>query len=440
MPSWLALTLGLQHVLGMFVGIITPPLLVALALGLDLEHTAFLISMSLFTSGVTTILQVHKLGPVGSGLLSVQGPSFAFVPLAIQTGKAGGLDLVFGLALAGSWVPMLVSWTLPWVRRLFPPLVTGTAIALIGFSLVKVGFQQLAGGLGAPDYGAARHFALGLLTIATIIVAQGWGSGAMRSVTIALGLIVGYAVAAVTGQVDLSVVGKAEWLHVPQPLAYGLTFEWAYLAPWLMAYLLVALETIGDLTATSAVSREPVVGEVFESRVRGGLLADGIGCVFTAVCNALPKTTFAQNNGIIAITGVASRRAGVATGCLLILFGLFPKAAALISVIPRPVLGGATLLMFSTVAIAGLQLVAQDGFTPRNNFILAVSLGLGLGVTLAPEALHGLEAALTQSAVPVALAQSLRIFLESGMAVGSACAMALHLLLPEWEGGEPHLH
>lgn len=430
MPWWMAFTLGLQHVLGMFVGIITPPLLVALALNLPPHDRAFLISMSLFTSGVTTLVQVHRLGPVGSGLLSVQGPSFAFVPLAIETGKAGGLPLVFGLALSGAWLPMLVSWTLPWVRRLFPPVVTGTAISLIGFSLIRVGFQQLAGGLGAPDYGSARHFALGLITIATIIAAQGWGRGGMRSVTIALGLLVGYVVAALFGQLHFDVVGEAAMLHVPQPLRYGLAFDWKFLAPWLVAYMLVALETIGDLTATSAVSREPVEGELFQSRLRGGLFADGLGCVFTAFWNAMPKTTFAQNNGIIALTGVASRRAGVATGLILIGVGLFPKIAALISIIPAPVLGGATLLMFATVAIAGMQLVAHDGFTPRNSFILAVSLGLGLGVTMTPEPLQGLEAALTSQNLSPALARSLHIFLESGMAVGSACAMLLNLVLP----------
>ena len=429
-PPWMAFVLGLQHVLGMFVGIITPPLLVGTALNLDIQHVAFLVSMSLFTSGLTTMIQVHRLGPLGSGLLSVTGPSFAFVGLAIGTGKEGGLALVFGLSLAGAFVPMLMSYGLTAARRWFPPVVTGTAIALIGFTLIHVGFLQMAGGPGSPDFGSPYNFGLGLFVVMLIVLCQAFGKGAWRSVSIALGLVAGYAVAALTGDMDLKPVAEAGWLHLPNPMAYGLKFELAYLLPWLVAYLLVALECIGDLTATSAVSREPVQGPLFERRLRGGLLADGVGCVLTALFNALPKTTFAQNNGIIALTGVASRRAGMAAAMLLMLLGLFPKLAALVSLIPRPVLGGATLLMFSTVAAAGLHIVAGDRFTSRNQFILAVSLGLGVGVGTSPEALEGLRQALDAAGAPTAVAQGVRVFLESGMAVGTLAATILNRILP----------
>ena len=440
LPWWLAFTLGLQHLLGMFVGIVTPPLIVGAGLQLDATQTAYLVSMSLFTSGVTTMLQVHKWGPLGSGLLSVTGPSFAFVPLAISTGKAGGLGLVFGLALAGAWVPVLVAFSLHSARRLFPPLVTGIAIALIGVTLIQVGFQQMAGGQGAPDFGAPAQFSLGMLVVGVIIAGQAWGRGWVRNVSIALGLVVGYLVALLWHRVDLSPVALSPWLHIPSPLRYGLQFKWVYLLPWLVAYMLVALECIGDLTATSGVSREPVEGPLFESRLKGGLLADGLGCSFCSLFSALPKTTFAQNNGIIALTGVASRRVGYATAAMLAVCGLFPKLAAVISAIPSPVLGGATFLMFSTVTAAGLQIASGSGLTARNQFILAVSLGLGIGVHSCPQAVEGLTQGLLQMGLPASLMEAVHVMMESGMAMGTLVAVLLNRMLPVDEEEEVLLH
>lgn len=428
LPTTTALLLGIQHVLAMFVGIVTPPLLVASALKLSLTDTAYLVSMSLFTSGVTTYIQVHRFGPVGSGMLSVTGPSFVFVPLAIQTGQAGGLPLVFGMALAASFVPILVSQYLTLARRLFPPLVTGTVVLLIGVNLIQVGFAEMAGGFGAADFGSPANLGLGFLVALTIVVLQRVGGGYVRTISIALGLLVGFLAALAANRVDLGPVGEASLFHAPVPMHYGMAFDAAFLVPWLVAYMAVALECIGDLTATSEVSREPVQGPLFLRRLRGGLLSDGLGCAFTSVFNALPKTTFAQNNGIIALTGVASRRAGVAAAALLVALGLFPKLSALISVVPRPVIGGATVLMFSMVAVAGLHIAISEGFTARNQFILAVSLAFGLGVTMVPQAVEHLVPH-DGSAVSVAL----NIILDSGLAVGALTATALHLLLPEDE-------
>lgn len=427
---WLAFSLGLQHLLGMFVGIVTPPLIVGAQLGMPPRETAYLVSMSLFTSGLTTLLQVHKIGPLGSGLLSVTGPSFAFVPLAITTGAGGDLGMVFGLALAGAWVPIVIAFGLKTARRLFPPLVTGIAITLIGVTLIGVGFSQISGFPGAPGFGSPGNFGLGFLVVAFIVAGQAWGKGWLRNTSIALGLLVGTLVAAANGQVDFAPVHQAQVFELPHPLRYGLHLNLVYLLPWLVAYLLVALECIGDLTATSGVSREPVEGPLFESRLRGGLLADGVGCVFCSLFCALPKTTFAQNNGIIALTGVASRRVGIATGLMLAICGLLPQLAALISVIPKPVLGGATFLMFSTVAAAGLQIASRGGLTRRSQFILACSLGLGIGVQGSPAALEALRLGLLALGIPAGLGEALKVLLESGMAMGTLAAATLNLILP----------
>lgn len=431
LPWWLALSLGLQHLLGMFVGIVTPPLLVGTQLGLPARETAYLVSMSLFTSGLTTLLQVHKFGPLGSGLLSVTGPSFVFVPLAISTGAGGDLAMVFGLALAGAWVPMAVAFSLKAARRLFPPLVTGVAIALIGITLIGVGFSQITGFPGTTGFGSPTNFGLGFLVIALIVAGQAWGEGWLRNTSIALGLLVGTLVAALGGMVDFTPVFQARPFELPHPLRYGLHFNPIFLVPWLVGYVSVALECIGDLTATSSVSRQPVEGPLFESRLRGGLLADALGCVFCSLFCALPKTTFAQNNGIIALTGVASRRVGLVTGLMLAVCGLLPQLAALISVIPKPVLGGATFLMFSTVAAAGLQIAARAGLTPRNQFILGCSLGLGIGVQGDPAALDALREGLVGLGLPIGVSEALKVLMESGMAVGTLAAACLNRILPQ---------
>ena len=416
LPAAATLAFALQHVLAMFVGIITPPLLVGTAMGLPVDETAFLVSMSLFTSGLNTFIQVQRFGPVGSGLLSVQGTSFVFVGLAAQTGKAGGLPLVFGMSLVGSVVPMLISRVIGPARRLFPPVVTGSVVMLIGVSLIQVGFTEFAGGFGAPDFGGAANLCLGGLVMAIIVLVHAFAPARISTLAIAIGLITGYLVAVALGRVDFAAVGNAAWVTAPRPLRYGMAVDAAFALPWAIAYVITAIECIGDLSATSVVSREPVEGPVFLARLSGGVLADGIGCTITSFFNAMPKTTFAQNNGVIAMTGVASRRVGVAVAAMLSLLGLFPKLAAVISLMPRPVLGGATVIMFAMVAVAGLSLVVSGGFTTRDQFILAITLALGLGVTMVPAA--------------VAKTGALGIVLQSGLAVGALTATALNLVLP----------
>lgn len=437
LPPVTTVLLGLQHVLAMFVGIITPPILVGTALGLPVADVSFLVSMSLFTSGLNTFMQVSRVGPVGSGLLSVQGTSFVFVGLAIQTGKAGGLPLVFGMSLVLSTVPMLISRFIGPARRLFPPVVTGSVVMLIGISLIQVGFTEFAGGHGAKDFGSLANLGLGALVMNIIVLVHAFGPPAMSTLSIAIGLVTGYLVAALLGRVDFAAVEQASWLSVPQPLRYGMAFDPHFLLPWCIAYVITAIECIGDLSATSAVSREPVQGEVFIRRLEGGVLADGIGCTITSFFNAMPKTTFAQNNGVIAMTGVAARSVGVAVAVMLSLLGLFPKLAAVVAVMPRPVLGGATVIMFAMVAVAGLHLVVAERFGGREQFILAITLGLGLGVTMVPAAVASVGDFPEAPPLLRSALDGLRIILQSGLAVGAITATILNLLLkPETsEGG-----
>lgn len=445
-PAGPALLLALQHVLAVFVGIITPPLIVARALGCDMAETGLLVSMSLFTSGVNSYIQAHRFGPVGSGLLSIQGTTFVMVGLAIDTGKAGGLPLVFTLALIGAFVPMIVSRTFGVAQRFFPPVVTGSVVTLVGLSLISVGFNAFAGGLGASDFGSPSNLALGLFTMMVIVILNARGRGLFATASIAIGLSAGYLVAAALGRLDLSALSSAAWMHMPVPFRYPLRFDLARVLPWILAYLVVSIECLGSLTATASVSGEPVSGPTYVSRMQGGLLADGLGCAVTSTFGALPKTSFSQNVAVISLTRVASRQVGMIVGLMLMALGVFPKLAALVSIMPPPVLGGATVVMFALVAVAGLDIVQRDGFTPRNQLILAVSLALGLGVTMVPSAtaqIHALQASTALERFAIDLLQAL---VESGLTVGTVTAVALNLLLPPDEAGEkgsdaePHDH
>lgn len=427
----ITLLCGIQHVLAMFVGIITPPLIIAGALSLSLADSAFLISMALFTSGITTFIQVRRFGPFGSGLLSVQGTSFTFVPLAIQSGTAGGLPLIFGLSIAAAPLQMILSRFLGFARRLFPPIVTGSVVLLIGMSLIRVGMRDMAGGAGVDDFGHPRHLLLGAFVLITIILLNRFGRGVVATISIALGLLCGYVLAALLGRIDFAPLAEAGWWTVPQPLHYGLSFDAIYLLPWLIAYFVTTLESIGDLTATSQVSRQPVDGPVFLRRIKGGVLADGFNSIIAGCFNAMPNTTFSQNNGVIGLTGVAARRVGYAVAAWLVLLGLFPKFAALISIMPKPVLGGATVVMFAMVAVAGLRIAFRDGLTLRNELILAVTLALGMGVIMVPDAVANLQFYDGDNTLLRSAQQSLQIVAQSGLAVGAITAATLNLIFPE---------
>lgn len=415
---------GLQHVLAMFVGIVTPPLVLAGTMNLPPDMTATLVSAALLSSGLGTLIQVHGLGPFGCRMLSVQGTSFTYMPLVLAAGQSGGLPLIFGMTIAGGILQILVSGFLEPLRRWFPPVVTGTVVILLGCTLIGVGMADFAGGFGNPNAGAPEYLALGALVMACILLFGALRGGRMASGSIGLGLAVGYLVALALGQVNTVEIGNAAWFQVPSPLHWGLSFDPVYLLPWAVAVLVSCLETMGDLSATSALSQQPLEGPIFARRLRRCLAADGLGSVAAGLLSSMPLTTFAQNNGVIRLTGVAARRAGYGVAFTLLTLALIPKLGAVLSVMPKPVLGGATALMFATVTVAGIDIVTRDGFEPREQRILAVALALGLGVTLTPQVTHGLTASSDS------LLRSLGTLAESGLAVGALAAVFLNRVLP----------
>lgn len=416
MPHGRAALVGLQHVMAMFIGIITPPLIVARALDFSTADSAYLVSMALFASGVSTFIQVRRIGPVGSGLLSVQGTSFSFLPALIQAGHAGGMPLMIGLSLALSPVEMLLSRVLERLRRIFTPLVSGVVVLMIGLSLVPVGMNAIVGGLGAgapPWAGLAVAGGVVLVVIVLHAIRQPWA----RISALVVALALGYAVCAATGNLPPRPPLPDHWLVFPTPFKYGLSFRADLVLPFLLIYVLTAIETMGDLTATSELSREPIEGPVYWKRIGGGVLADGCNSAIAAAFNSFPNTTFSQNNGVIQLTGVGSRQAGYWVAGFLLVFGLFPMIGSWIAIMPGPVLGGVTVLLFGFVAAAGVRILKQAHLSHRDMLILAASIAAGVGVMTVPKALDPLP-------------ELVRNSFSSAITTGGLTALVLNAVVP----------
>lgn len=388
---------ALQHLLAIFVAIITPPLIISSELKFDLETTGFLISMSLFVSGIATFIQCRRFGPIGTGLLCVQGTSFSFISPIIGAGALGvvsgrmnvelGLSYIFGACMVASVVEMIVSRLLPYTRKIITPLVSGIVVALIGMCLIKAGISSCGGGQSAVDagtFGSLKNLGLALLVLVSIIIFNRSNNRFLRMASIVLGLLIGSMVAYALNMIDFSNIKGAASLNIPVPFKYGLNFDVGSIIALGLIYLVTAVEAFGDITANSLISGEPVEGPVFMKRAQGGVLADGFNSFLAAVFNSFPNSIFAQNNGMIQLTGVASRYVGYFIAAALVLLGLFPVVGKVFSLIPDPVLGGATLLMFGTVAAAGIRIIASTEITRKAVLVMAISFAMGLSVELVP--------------------------------------------------------
>ena len=410
---------ALQHLLAIFVAIITPPLIIAGALKLDIETTSFLVSMALFASGVSTFIQCRRIGGIGTGLLCLQGTSFSFIGPIISAGLTGGLPVIFGACMAASTVEMLISRLLKYTRKIITPLVSGIVVTLIGMSLIKVGITACGGGAVAKSngtFGSFEHVGLAALVLLLIIFFNRSSNRYLRMSSIVIGLVIGYAVAWCMGLVDFSSVQSYGGFNIPVPFKYGLSFDWSAFIALGLVYLITAIEAYGDITANSLISGEPVEGKTFVKRASGGILADGFNSMLAGVFNSFPNSVFAQNNGMIQLTGVASRYVGYYIAGFLILLGLFPAVGLVFSLMPEPVLGGATLLMFGTVASAGIRIIAAQTIDRKATLVMALSFSLGLSVELVPEILSQLP-------------ETVRNIFSSGITTGGVTAILANALI-----------
>lgn len=420
-----------QHLLAMFVAVITPALLICQALGLPAQDTQHIISMSLFASGLASILQIKTWGPVGSGLLSIQGASFNFVSPLIMGGMAlknGGADIptmmatLFGTLMLASCTEIILSRFLHLARRIITPLVSGVVVMIIGLSLIQVGLVSIGGGYGAMNdhtFGAPSNLMLAGSVLVVIILLNRQRNPYLRVSSLVIAMAVGYALAWATGMLpDTGNMEKTtSLLMVPTPLYYGLGIDWNLLIPLMLVFMVTSLETIGDITATSDVSEQPVSGPLYMKRLKGGVLANGLNSMLSAVFNTFPNSCFGQNNGVIQLTGVASRYVGFVVALMLIVLGLFPAVAGFVQHIPEPVLGGATIVMFGTIAASGVRIVSREPLNRRAIMIMALSLAVGLGVSQQPLILQFAP-------------DWMKTLLSSGIAAGGITAIVLNLVFP----------
>jgi uracil-xanthine permease len=420
---------AITHLLAIFVPMVTPALIVGTALQLSTDTTAYLVSMAMIASGVGTWLQVHRYGCIGSGLLSIQSVNFSFVTVMIALGgsmKSDGLheelimSSLLGVSFVGAFLVVGSSFILPYLRRVITPTVSGIVVLMIGLSLIKVGIIDFGGGFAAKSsgtFGNYENIGVGLLVLLVVIGFNCMRSPLLRMCGIAVGLLVGYVVSLCLGMVDFSSLRNLPIITVPQPFKYGFSFNFHHFLVVGTIYLLSVLEAVGDITATAMVSQRPIKGEEYESRLKGGVLADGLVSVIASALGSLPLTTFAQNNGVIQMTGVASRYVGRFIAVMLVVLGLFPGIGRFFTTIPSPVLGGAMTLMFSMIAIAGIRIIISNGLRRRETLIVATSLGLGLGVSYDPAIFQILPA-------------SLYVLVENPICAGGLTAIALNLLIP----------
>lgn len=416
-----ALFAAIQHLLAIFVAIITPPLIIAGALKLDLETTGFLVSMALFASGISTFIQCRRFGPVGAGLLCIQGTSFSFIGPIISTGLVGGLPLIFGACIAAAPVEMIVSRIFKYMRSVITPLVSGIVVALIGLSLIKVGIVACGGGYSAMDngtFGDFKNLGVAALVLVSVIFFNRCKNKYLRMSSIVLGLCIGYGVAFACGMVDMGEISSQTYgnFNIPVPFKYGIDFSISSVIALGLVYLITAIEATGDITANSMISGKSIEGDGYLKRVSGGVFADGFNSLLAGVFNSFPNSIFAQNNGIIQLTGVASRYVGYYIAAMLVLLGLFPIVGIVFSLMPEPVLGGATLLMFGTVAAAGVRIIAAQEIDRNATLVLAVSFALGLGVELMPDIL---------SKFP----ETIKSIFSSGITTGGLAAIFSNLLI-----------
>lgn len=456
--------------------VIAPPIIVGGAANFDTETSQYLVSTSLIVSGILSAIQITRFGVwktpyhIGTGLISVVGTSFSTLTIAegalnqmYASGycptDSNGTKLAcpdgYGAILGTSCLCALLEIGLSFMsirvlKRVFPPLVTGPTVLLIGVSLVQSGFKDWAGGSGtcgsdpsaralcpsataphALPWGSAEFIGLGFLVFVTIILCERFGSPIMKSCSVVLGLLVGCIVAGACGYFDRSGIDEAPVASFIWVKTFPLKIYAPLILPLLALYLVLMMEAIGDITATCDVSRLDVEGEVFDSRIRGGVLADGLNGLFAGLCTITPMSTFAQNNGVIALTRCANRKAGYCACFFLVIMGIFSKFAAALVAIPSPVLGGMTTFLFSSVAVSGLRIIATVPFTRRNRFILTAAFAVGMGATLVPEWFSYVFTYSGNNKGLTGLIDAIELVMTTGFVVTGFIALILNLVMSE---------
>lgn len=435
-PIAQAIPLGIQHVMAMFASNVTPAIIVAGAAGFgfgapgaDIPTINYMIQMSILFAGIATLIQTIGMGPIGARLPIVQGTSFAFLPVMIPAVAGAGVGGMAGLmtgVMIGGLFHFCLGFFVGKMRFALPPLVTGLIVLMIGLLLIKVGIEYAAGGAGSfnmskPTWGSGANWTMAFTVIVVTLGIKFFTKGFLSAAAVLIGLMAGYLVAHFAfGVVDFSKVGFAANFGVPMPFKFGFEFNWAIIIGMCLMAFVSTVETVGDV---SGITKGGAGREATDKEITGATFADGLGTAIAGVFGALPNTSFSQNVGLVAMTGIMSRHVVTIGAIFLVLCGLSPKIAAYVNTIPYPVLGGGVIVMFGMVAAAGINMLSEVKWDKRNMVIFAVSLTLGLGMQQVPDAMRFLGDGTVGSTVSM--------LLSTGLLPAAILAIVLNLVLPE---------
>ncbi|OUR69854.1 purine permease [Marinomonas sp. 42_23_T18] len=413
-PVLVSLLLAAQHLLAALGAIIAVPLVVGGVLELSTQDKVVLVNAAMLVSGVVTFIQCKGAGSLGIRLPTVMGTSFTFVGVSIAIGMEHGVGGILGSALVSSLVMIIGSFYMASIRKLFPPIVTGTVVTLIGLSLIPVAVDWFAGGqVGEPGYASISNLLIGFFVLVVVMVLSQWGKGIISASAALLGMVLGFVACILLGLVDFQPVQDAPWVALPHPFHFGMSFPVSGIIGMSIAYLVTIIESTGDFLALSEVTNTKLTGK----KLSRGILCEGLGSSLASLFSTTPLSSFSQNVGIVNMTGVASRHVVALTGGMLVLAGLFPVIAALVVIIPLPVLGGAGLVIFAMIVSSGVKILAKTEHNKRNSAIVAMGIGAGMAVTVRPELLSNLP-------------EIMKVVLASGITTGSLVALFMNLVLP----------
>ena len=445
MPLKQAIPLGLQHVLAMFVGNLTPLLIICGACGIsgseEFAHLQVsLLQNAMFVAGVVTLVQLYAIGPIGGKVPIIMGTSSGFIGVfkSVADTMGGGVatyGAIMGASIIGGLFEGVLGAFIKPLRKFFPSVVTGTVVLSIGLSLISVGVNSFGGGSSAKDFGSAENLLLALFVLIVILMVKHWTKGLASNSAILIGIIAGYAAAVIMGLLlpnsgitadgaeytkawvlNWNKVAEASWISIPEFLPVRPVFDIRAIAPIIIMFIVTAVETVGDI---SGVIEGGMDREATDKELSGGVICDGIGSSFAALFGILPNTSFSQNVGLVTMTKIVNRTALASGAVFLILCGLIPKLGAIISIMPQAVLGGAAVMMFSSIVVSGIQLITKEHMTPRNLTIVSVALGVGYGMG-------------ANTAILAQTPQAVLLFFGGSVIVPAALvAILLNLLLPK---------
>lgn len=415
-PLRQAIPLGIQHVLAMFLGNISPLLIICGMLQMDSEIKTTLIQNSMFIAGVATLIQLYPVWKVGSKLPVVMGTSSGFIGTAKSIGASYGYAAIMGASLIGSLLEIILGFFIKPLKKLFPPIVTSLVIISIGLSLLSVGIRYFGGGSGAADFGDPKHLLVGTIVIVVIVALKQFTKGFLSVSAILLGIVAGYIAAVCMNMVDFTQVAEAAWFSLPKPFIMGFEFNPSAIIAMCIMFVATAVETVGDISGITngGLDREPT-----DRELSGGVIADGVGSLIASIFGVLPNTSFSQNVGLVAVTKVVNRFVIMTGAVFLLLMGFIPKLSAIFAVMPQSVLGGAAVVMFSMILVSGLRSLSRLNLDGRNGMIIALSIGLGVGIGNVPEVLAQLPEWVGQ------------IFAQNGIIMTFVIATVLNLILPK---------